>query len=131
MHANMNCNRPKTQSFGAIHSKDVVNEIIKKRIKNPNKFKKLDQIVDKAKNNKVVNVTLLANPDGKSICANIYSTSNTTNFFKLLSENFFTKNFGGGIVGFIEKCSNIADKAAIKVQKNVDMANSDVFNKMK
>ncbi len=130
MHINVNCNQPKAQSFGAIHSSDTVNKIIKSRIKTYAEFEKLDQIVEKAKDNNLVDINLLPCMDD-TICANIFAKDDVSSFFTRRSENFFTKTFGGGIVGFIEKCSNIADKAAIKVQKAKDIADSEVFNKLK
>lgn len=124
MHVNMDCNRPKAQSFGAIHSNDVVNKIIKGRIKNYAELKKLNKIIERANENNLVDINLLAHNDN-TICANIFAKDrDISEFFTQRSENFFTKTFGGGIVGFIEKCSNIADKAAIKVQKAKDIANS-------
>lgn len=106
------------QQFGAIHSNETVNKIIQSRIKNRAQLKELTNIVEQAKNNNAVDVNLFANPDGKTISANIYSTLGDIAFHKSKSENFFTKVFGGGIVGFIKKCSKIADEAAVKISKS-------------
>lgn len=119
------------QQFGmAIHSNDIVNKIIKNRIKNPSNLERLNNVIDKAAKNDKVDLTLLANRDGKTISANIYSTDDTGKVFINRSENWFSKTFGGGIVGFIEKCSNIADKAALKVKQAEKISNNDVFKKM-
>lgn len=115
------------QNFGTIHSNEVVNKIIKSRLKNSSQLEKLDQIFHDSRRNKLVDVSLLANPDGRTICANIYSTSHDGNFFKSRTENFFTQIFGGGIVGFIEKCSKIADKNAEKVSQAEKIANAKLF----
>lgn len=119
------------QNFGAIHSNEVVNKIIKSRIKKPAQLEKLDRVISEANKNTLADVTLMANPDGKTISANIYSTRQGIEFFKQRSENFFSQVFGGGIVGFIEKCSKIADKGAKKIQQSEQIANSEIFNKMK
>lgn len=133
MQVNLNCNCPKTQqSFGmAIHSNEVVNSIIKSRIKTLAELEKLNKVIDKAQKNKYVDVTLMANTDEKTIVANIYSKKSVVDFFKQKKETFFSRVFVGGIVGFIEKCSDIADKAAIKIGKSEEIANSEVFNKLK
>lgn len=133
MQVNLNCNCPKPQqSFGmAVHSNDAVNKIIQKRIKNSTKLEKLGQIIDNAKNNNVVDVSLFANPDGKTICANIYSLNPNSEFFKQINENIFTRTLGGGIVGFIDKSTKIAKKAALKILEAEKIANNDIFNKMK
>ena len=95
------------QQFGmAIHSNEVVNKIIKNRIKTPEQLERLSSIIDKAAENTTLDIHLYVNPDEKTIGANISSASDFgTRFHRCLSENWFSRTFGGGIVGFIEKCS--------------------------
>lgn len=133
MQVNLNCNCPKPQFGMAIHTNNRVNEVIKKRINNDiNKLHKLEDIFEKASKNKTVDINLMLNPDGNTLSANIYTLNEKAGFFKQQSENFFTRHFGGGIVGFIEKCSKIADEAEPKVLKEVEIAeafeNSKLFN---
>ena len=120
------------QQFGmAIHSNEVVNKIIKNRIKTPEQLERLSSIIDKAAENTTLDIHLYVNPDEKTIGANISSASDFgTRFHRCLSENWFSRTFGGGIVGFIEKCSKIADKNAPKIKQLEDIANSYVFNKI-
>lgn len=122
MQVNINPQR-NSQSFGTIYSNEHVNKIIKNRV-NLKQLKELQNIFDKSSENKLVNVTLFANPNNNSISANIYSTVEESRFFKSRSENFFTKNFGGGIVGFIKKCAQIADKAEQKISNDLQIANT-------
>lgn len=133
MQANLNCNCPKPQFGMAIHSNDAVNAIIKKRInKDLDKLTRLEDIFQDASRNEVVDVCLHANPDNASISANIYAINQKSQFCKQITENFFTKHFGGGIVGFIEKASRIADDAAPQICKEIQVAerfeNSKIFN---
>lgn len=122
------------QNFGmAIHSNEAVNKIIKNRIKNRTQLKELENIVEQAKHNNVVDIKLFPNPDSKTISAKIYSIGSINtdqHFSQTKSEGFLTKVFGGDIVKFIKKCSKIADKSAVKVMKAKDIAKSDVFDKM-
>ena len=133
MQVNLNCNCPKPQFGMAIRTNKYVNEVIKTRLNgNISKLDKLEKIFAEAEKNKAIDIYLMKNPDRNTISANIYSTNDRVNFFKQMSENFFTKHFGGGIVGFIEKCSKIADKAEPKVLKEIQIAdaleNSKIFN---
>lgn len=132
MQVNLNCNCTKPQqNFGmAIHSNNVVNDIIKSRIKNKKQLNKLEQIFDNAKKNNKVDVNLMANSDGRTLSANIYSRIEDVRMFKSLSENIVSQMFGGGVVGFIEKCSKIADKAAVKVGLAKEIRDSKIFKEM-
>ena len=129
MQVNLNCNCPKPQqSFGmAIHSTPSVNKIIKSRVKNVKQLKRIEDIFEKAKRNKLVDVSLFPNPDGKTICANIYSTNTKINLFKSRSENFITKLFGGDIEGFIRGCSKTADKMEVKAANAGKILNNKTF----
>ncbi len=108
------------QNFGmAIHSSEFVDRIIYNRT-TPQKRVKLEKIIDAAKSNKEIDVKLFKH-NKDSISAAIF-TNGFDGFVKYKNENLFTKLFYGGIVGFIEKCSKIADKQAQKlkkVQKNI------------
>lgn len=130
MQVNLNCNSPKPQFGMAIHSNEAVNQIIKKRIKTISQIKDLEKIFENSTKNDLVDVNLLANPDRKSISANIYATNKKSNFYKQMSENFFTKHFGGGVVGFIKKCSCIANEAHSKVWKDIQFADALENNKL-
>ena len=64
------------QQFGmAIHSNEVVNKIIKNRIKTPEQLERLSSIIDKAAENTTLDIHLYVNPDEKTIGANISSAS--------------------------------------------------------
>ncbi len=120
------------QNFGmAIHSNINVNKIIKSRIKNSSELELLNKIIDKQANNPRIDITLMANPDNKSLSANIYTKSNNSDdrFFEQHSENLFSKIFGGGVVGFIKKMGKIADKANDKFAKK-DLNYDDIFAKI-
>ncbi len=119
------------QNFCAFHSCYEVNEIIKCRIKNKTELKRLEQIITKAQDNDKADVSLYSIYDDDSITAHIYSKVSGILFYKVIDENIFTRLFGGGIVGFIKRCSKIADKAAVKIRLAEEIANSKVFDKMK
>lgn len=105
------------QQFGmAMHSNDVVNRGISKRVKNIKAADRIAKAFERAKENDVVDINLMIQPDGKSISANICSRYDIEHYFSQHSENWFTKLFKGP-EGFIEDLVVKAEKAAQKVQK--------------
>ena len=66
-------------NFGmAIHSSPKVNNLLKSRITKTSDVYKLNKIIDAQKNNRKVDITLFAQPDG-SLSANVYSRVNVGN----------------------------------------------------
>lgn len=118
------------QNFGmAIHSNEVVDKLLMSRIKSKAVLNQLSDIVMTQADNKLVDITLFVQPNGKSLSANVYSNDPKNSFCKSYTENFFSNLFGGPL-GFIEKLSKIAKKEADKLAK-ADLNFDDVFNKMK
>lgn len=120
MKVNQNSHTQNMQFGMAIHSNANVNKILKSRIKSSAELQKLNSIIDKQAQNKIVDITLFANPDN-TLSANAYTSSSLSNrnpneisvcIFKSFNENFITKMFGG-VTGFIEKVAKYADKQAI------------------
>ncbi|MCI1274376.1 MAG: hypothetical protein LKG27_08115 [Clostridiaceae bacterium] len=128
---NSTSNKP---NFGmAIHSNPIVNKAIKARIKNADELQKLQKIIEKQAKNDKVDITLMINPGGKTISANAYQTAPTDyyehNVFKRFSENTISKMFGG-VVGFIGKVANYADKQALKLTSKDNLDVDSVLNKI-
>ena len=117
-------------NFGmAIHSSPKVNNLLKSRITKTSDVYKLNKIIDAQKNNRKVDITLFAQPDG-SLSANVYSRVNVGNkfFFKNYKENALSRFFCGP-VGFINKLGRAADKMADSIAKsNLDI--DKVLHKM-
>lgn len=130
MLVNFNPQAGNNQNFGmAIHSNEAVDKLLMSRIKSKAVLNQLSDIVNTQADNKLVDINLFVNPDGKSLSANVVS-NDTKNFLcKSYSENFFSSLFGGPL-GFIKKLSKIAKKEADKLAK-ADLNYDDVFNKMK
>lgn len=105
------------QQFGmSMYSNEAVNKALSNRIKNTNVVERLENAFERAKENNLVDVHLLIQPDGKSISANICSRDDIKYHFSQHSENWFTK-LTKGPVGFIEDLVVKAEKAAQKVQQ--------------
>lgn len=111
-------NSPK---FGmAINSSEIVDKVIKSRIKTPEQLNKLNQIMDKESQNDVIDIALFT--DGKLLSANAYprhfvNRENYPEYCKSFSENKFSKIFQG-VVGFIEKTAKFADDTAKEIKNN-------------
>ena len=91
----------------------------------------LNEIIESQAKNKKVDITLLPNPDGKTISANVYNTAENNAdgyFFRQASENGFTRLLDGPL-GFLKRVARIADKHEEKLAKK-DLNYSDVFRKM-
>lgn len=130
----LNIDNSKKPQFGmAIHSNPVANKAIRARIKNSADLEKLKKIIDREAKNDKVDITLMVNPDCKTISANAYKSEkyffSEKNVFKQFSENSITRMFGG-VVGFIEKVANYADKQAEKIKVNSDIDVDSVLNKI-
>ncbi len=137
MKINLNRETSNNQNFGmAIHSNPTVNRVIKSRIKTSKEIEKLNKIIEREAKNDFVDITLLVNPNGKSLSANAYIATdkeakfNNIKVFKQFSENKISEMFGG-VVGFIEKVAKYADKQAIKMKEYADIPYDDVLDKMK
>ena len=120
MNITSNHNQP---NFGmAFHIHDGVSDIIKKRVKYPGDIRKLSEIINKQKTNDIVDIRLHTNLDNKTISAVVYDTRySSESFTKHYSENIFTRMFGGGIVGFLEKLGKIADEQAVIIKDEIKM----------
>ena len=135
MQVNLNTQKNNRPNFGmAIHSNEVVNKVLKARIKKPSELEKLNRIVNQQAKNDKIDINLMIMPDGKTLSANVYSIDKEDSlsfaFFKNYSENAFTKLFQGP-VGFIEKVAKIADKQAAKIRQLEADTYEDIFSKMK
>lgn len=115
MQVNLNCNSPKPQFGMSMNSNEVVNKALSKRIKDVRDANRLAKAFEKAKENDLVDINLMIQPDGKSLSANIFSPSSNY-YFSQHSENWFTK-LTKGPIGFVEDMVIKAEKAAQKVQK--------------
>lgn len=122
-------NQTNTPQFGmAIKSNENVNKLIKSRLKNSEQLKMLNKIIDQQAENDIIDITLLT--DGKYLTANAYPRNSMMDdyakYSKSFSENGISQMFQG-VVGFIEKVANYADKTAAKIRKSIDM-NVDGMN---
>ena len=113
------------QNFGTLHLNDTAN-VIKKRInKDPKKVKILNDLIKRASSNKKVNIELTTTPNGENISAELYTTSKTIKYFETKSENFFSKYFQGGILGFIKRCVERAELKRDKIIGAEHVTNHD------
>lgn len=122
------------QNFGmAIHANENVINVLKSRVKTNKELSKLNSIVANANSQNTVDINLMLNPDGKTLSANVFTPKSSNieelNYFRQYSENWFTK-LSGGVVGFIEKVTNKADKAAKKIENMQVKRDNDVFKKL-
>lgn len=131
MQVNLNNQANKPQFGMAIHSNANVNKLLKAKIKNAAELDKLNKIIEQQNKNDLVDITLLS--DDKYLTANVYPRDITNEEFQNLgrqfTENAFTRMFGG-IVGFLKKAADYADKTASQIAKRNAMNIDKILNKM-
>lgn len=125
-------NNHSTQNFGSLHLNDNVGRIIRSRINNDlKKGEMLDKLIEKADKNKKVNIDLMVNPDGKTLSAELHTTSDTIKYFETKKESFFSRHFQGGIVEFLNRCVNKTEIDAEKIRLAEHVTNFDYIEKIR
>ncbi len=131
MQVNLNNNVNKPQFGMAIKSNENVSRLLKSKIKTSAQVDKLNKIIDSQNENDFVDITLFS--DGKYLSANVYPVGRAAQEFqhlgKQFTENAFTRMFGG-VVGFLKKAADYADKTASQIAKRNAMNIDQILNKM-
>ena len=125
-------NNNNSQNFGALYLNGNTRKVISSRVnQNALKMEMLNRLTEKASKNKKVNVDLMVNPDGKTLSAKLYTTSNTIRYLESRKENFFSKHFQGGVLGFIKRCIRKAEIDGEKITQSELVTDFDYIDNIR